>query len=322
MKVDTKLILILFCLITVPLGTALVLTHKGHVELVELFLSVSVIASFMLLKPLAGLMANVIFMRDIKAMNRFCLQVKQGEYNAAWPLPDEQEDEHELLQLKRNLFWMVHAIASREDWLQSRLSETSESMARFERLSYIDGLTGIYNRRFFDERLLELAGEAVGKGESIYLMLLDCDEFKAVNDVYGHQSGDALLVRLAGILQRFTRDGVDYPFRYGGDEFGVIFTCMEQDAVLRVTERIRERFHDVRIGEASLSIGVGRFEAASDVAMGVEGLKKRVDLAVYAAKNGGKDRVVLARESAFTREDRNAQRPVTSFSPRVLVGNG
>ncbi|BBD08590.1 diguanylate cyclase domain-containing protein [Desulfovibrio ferrophilus] len=294
MKVDTKLFLILFSLVTAPLATALVLIHEGYGELGELFLSVSAIASFLMLKPLASLLANVIFMRDIKAMNRFCLQVKQGKYNAAWPLPDEQEDEHELLQLKRNLFWMVHAISSREDWLQSRLSETAETKERFERMSYMDGLTGIYNRRFFDERLLELAEQAMNKGESFYLMMLDCDGFKAVNDVFGHQAGDALLVRLAGILQRFTREGVDYPFRYGGDEFGVIFTCVEQDAVMRISERIRERFHDVRVGDSSLSIGVGRFEWAVDAEAAVEELKQRVDLAVYAAKNGGKDRVILA----------------------------
>lgn len=317
MKVETKLSLILFALMVLPLATGLVLVHEGRIEMAELFLSVSVMALFLLLKPLSTLLANVIFMRDIKAMNRFCLKVKQGEYNAQWSLPDEKEDEHELIQLKRNLFWMVHAISSREDWLQSRLSETAESKERFERLSYMDGLTGIYNRRFFDERLLELAEEAAEKGESFHLMMIDCDEFKSVNDVYGHQAGDALLVRLAGILQRFTRDGVDYPFRYGGDEFGVIFTSADEEVVVRVAERIREQFIRVRIGEASLSIGVGQFLPATSVQAGVEGLKKRVDEALYAAKDSGKDRVVLAAQNTEPSESLEVDSAPAHFHPQM-----
>lgn len=297
MKVDTKLSLVVFGLVCLPLGAALFLAHDGRYEQLEMFLAVGLLVSILLLRPVVLYLANVIYLRDIKAMNRYCLRVKQGDYTAAWDLPREEDDEHDLVQLKRNLYWMVHAISSREDWLQSRLLETRDSMQKFERLSHVDGLTRIANRRYFEARIRELARLGDVDDRGLYLMMLDCDGFKAINDRYGHQTGDELLVKLGEILRDSTREDVDCPFRYGGDEFGVIFSRSTRDVVLRIGERIRSRFLELGYDGASLSIGIAELRQGGCVEAMVDLGKREADRAVYAAKNSGKDRVIAAWEA-------------------------
>jgi diguanylate cyclase (GGDEF)-like protein len=291
MKVETKLAVILFFLLTLPLYGALHLTHLGWREELETGLAVAFILSVILLKPLGHLLGNVIFMNEIRAINRFCVQVKQGDYAPEWPLPPEGDDEHELMRLKRNLFWMAHAISSREERLRSALDVTSQSMQEFERLSLVDGLTGVGNRRAFEARLCEAATRSATEGAPCYLMLIDCDGFKQVNDQLGHAAGDDLLVRLGDILRASTRAGVDLPFRFGGDEFGVVFSRAGRGAVLEAGERIRRRFAELAVGGATLSIGVAESGGGEAPEVVAARLKEQADVAVYAAKAQGKDRV-------------------------------
>lgn len=296
MKVDTKLSLILGPLVLGPLTVSLFLAYHSRVEQLELFLCLLLIAFAVGLKPLANYLGNVIFMADIREMNRFCLRVKQGDYDAEWPLPPEGEDEHELMQLKRNFYWMVHAIASREDWLRCRLNDTAQSMEKFEQLSFLDGLTRISNRRFFEIRVREMSARALERGEVFHLMMLDCDGFKAVNDTLGHLAGDDLLVRLAEILRLSTREEKDTPFRYGGDEFGVLVSGVTRKGAVDLAERIRRRFADLGIPGTSLSVGLaeGPGPRLADAEHAAEEIKRVADEALYAAKRQGKDRVVAA----------------------------
>lgn len=296
MKVDTKLSLILGPLVLVPATTALFLAYHGHLEQLELFLCLFIILFVIGLKPLAHSLGNVIFMADIRAMNNFCLRVKQGDYDAEWPLPPEGEDEHELMQLKRNFYWMVHAIASREDWLRCRLNDTAQSMEKFEQLSFLDGLTRIFNRRFFEIRVREMVARALERGEVFHLMMIDCDGFKGVNDTLGHLAGDDLLVRLAEILRLSTREEKDTPFRYGGDEFGVLVAGVSRKGAVDLAERIRRRFADLGIPGTSLSVGLAEGPGAhlGEVEHVADELKRAADEALYAAKRQGKDRVIAA----------------------------
>jgi len=296
MKVDTKLSLILGLTTLSPMAAALFLAYDNRLEQLELFLCVFIILFALALKPLSHYLGNVIFMADIRAMNKFCLRVKQGDYDAEWPLPPEGDDEHELMQLKRNFYWMVHAISSREDWLRCRLNDTAQSMEKFEQLSFLDGLTRISNRRFFELRVREMAAWSLERGESFHLMMIDCDGFKAVNDTLGHMAGDDLLIRLAEILRLSTREEKDTPFRYGGDEFGVLVAGVSRRGAVELAERIRRRFADLGIPGTSLSVGVaeGPGPHLGEVEHVAEELKRAADEALYAAKNAGKNRVIAA----------------------------
>lgn len=298
MKITTKISFVLLVCITVPLGGTLVMLHERMFKAAEAWAVFGVVLSLILLVPLAKFIAWVVVLKDVRQVNDLCLQVRSGNYKGAIPLPPEGEDEHEILRLKRNLNWMVHAIACREEWLQCRLDETAEHKKRFETLSMVDELTGIYNRRFFEEHLAEAADKADRLRRGFYLMLLDCDHFKDVNDTLGHAAGDELLRRLGEILKTSLRGSTDCPFRYGGDEFGVIFGDMPQERVMDVAERIRSRFMDERVGKATLSMGIARYEPGkgNGAEPPVVRLRREADAALYQAKAEGRNKVVFADE--------------------------
>jgi diguanylate cyclase (GGDEF)-like protein len=166
--------------------------------------------------------------------------------------------------------------------------------------SYVDGLTGIHNRRYFDMTLERELRRAQRSGSALALLLMDIDSFKAYNDHFGHQQGDACLITVAQALAGILKRPADVAARYGGEEFVAILpdTTLEQAA--GVAEAIRQDIASRALahapaavkGHVTLSIGVAAFgkdglnEAAS--------LVEAADLALYAAKRGGRDRVAVA----------------------------
>ncbi|EKU80291.1 sensor domain-containing diguanylate cyclase [Massilia timonae] len=185
----------------------------------------------------------------------------------------------------------VSGVAVRE----RRLLEHAESLrAR----SYIDGLTGIANRRQFDvalERELRRAQRADG---ALALLLVDIDSFKAYNDHFGHQQGDSCLTMVAQELAGMLKRPADLAARYGGEEFAAVLpdTTLEQARVL--ADRIRAHVAGLGLQQApaahhpevTLSIGVAAFDRARLNAP--EALIEAADKALYAAKRGGRNRVV------------------------------
>ncbi|RNF29284.1 diguanylate cyclase [Massilia aurea] len=185
----------------------------------------------------------------------------------------------------------VSSVAVRE----RRLLEHAESLrAR----SYIDGLTGIANRRHFDvalERELRRAQRADG---ALALLLVDIDSFKAYNDHFGHQQGDSCLTMVAQELAGMLKRPADLAARYGGEEFAAVLpdTTLEQARVL--ADRIRAHVAGLGLQQApaahhpqvTLSIGVAAFDRARLNAP--EALIEAADKALYAAKRGGRNRVV------------------------------
>jgi diguanylate cyclase (GGDEF)-like protein len=159
-----------------------------------------------------------------------------------------------------------------------------------------DGLTGLPNRAAFDERL-EVEGRRFHRyRRPLALLVLDLDHFKAVNDTYGHPSGDAVLQRVADLLRASTRDP-DIPARYGGEEMVVILPETMLRPALEVAERIRAaveatRFdHEGRTIDLTVSIGVSACpECVDDPA----DLLRAADDALYQAKRDGRNRVATA----------------------------
>jgi diguanylate cyclase (GGDEF)-like protein len=167
-----------------------------------------------------------------------------------------------------------------------------ESRAALERLSVTDPLTGLFNRL----RMMEVLENEVRRSRRLShqfaVLMADVDLFKQYNDEHGHQTGDAVLKRVAAIMREASRD-VDFVARYGGEEFLIMMPETEIDAAVDVAERIRTKLaaEPLPAGRITLSMGVAAFPAHGD---GAEALISAADRALYDAKRAGRDRVAAA----------------------------
>ncbi|HEY6003451.1 MAG TPA: diguanylate cyclase [Anaeromyxobacter sp.] len=183
--------------------------------------------------------------------------------------------------------------------LQEKLREAQR---RLEEQSITDALTGLKNRRFFDERLHEEFRRAQRYGDYLSLIMIDLDEFKAVNDRYGHPAGDSVLREAAGLIRTSIRDP-DICARYGGEEFAVILPKTHMSGALAVAERVwreigaKEYAMAAAQGEApapvhvTASLGVA-FYPSKDISSG-ELLLRFADEALYQAKRAGRNTICL-----------------------------
>jgi diguanylate cyclase (GGDEF)-like protein len=165
-----------------------------------------------------------------------------------------------------------------------------------EHRAQIDSLSGLWNRRYFDQRLQQEWSEARRHGRSLSLIMCDVDRFKRLNDQFGHPFGDRVIERVAQILSGGR--GSDITCRYGGEEFGVILPSTGADRALEVAERHRVAIeshtwsgHDDVI--VTSSFGVADLTSVPTDA-GMEQLVQAADLALYRAKQSGRNRVELA----------------------------
>lgn len=160
-----------------------------------------------------------------------------------------------------------------------------------------DGLTDLFNHRFFHEHLTREMDRVLRYGGVISCVIIDIDFFKKVNDTYGHQAGDLILKDVAGILQKGIRDS-DLAARYGGEEFALILLQTEPQTAILISERIRSQIaaRPFLSVEPTLHI-TASFGIASFPSPGIQAerdLVEAADQALYQAKKGGRNRVVLS----------------------------
>ncbi|RMH57762.1 MAG: diguanylate cyclase [Candidatus Hydrogenedentota bacterium] len=159
-------------------------------------------------------------------------------------------------------------------------------------MAITDGLTRLYIRRYFLQRLGDEIARARRSGTPLSLMMLDLDHFKNINDTYGHQTGDAVLVGLARVMRRSFRE-VDILCRYGGEEFTVIMPHTEKEGAMIASERFRKAVEDFEFAGAdvplrlTVSCGVTTYQPGRIVSE----LIYESDTALYAAKREGRNRV-------------------------------
>jgi len=170
--------------------------------------------------------------------------------------------------------------------------ELEEANNRLRKLAVTDELTGLRNRRAFEERLVMEFSMARRRQRDLSVLLLDVDDFKMVNDRWGHAAGDEVLRRLAAILQTTVRLP-DLPARYGGEEFVVLLPESGQESALGLARRVMERVANERWENAPLTISIGMAALNDSMTDGFQ-LVERADGALYAAKRAGKNRVVSA----------------------------
>lgn len=165
---------------------------------------------------------------------------------------------------------------------------------RLEELSNTDGLTGLFNHKYFQYRLEQELSLSKRYKPPLSLLMFDIDHFKKFNDTYGHQAGDAVLAQLAKLVKTGLRK-VDIPARYGGEEFAIILPHTPKEGAHLVAERIRndvENFHFGLDGgeplRATISVGVACFPDFADK----DDLIRAADQALYRAKEAGRNRVM------------------------------
>ena len=168
-----------------------------------------------------------------------------------------------------------------------------------KRLSASDGLTGIANRRFFDEFISHEWRRARRSEKEIAILMCDVDHFKTYNDSYGHQAGDECLRQVASAIDKQLDRGTDIAARYGGEEFAVILPETSSGGALMVAEKIRHAVHRLNIPHAAAPLG--RITLSIGVAVGIPGINhpheqllEAADRALYRAKHEGRDRVCRA----------------------------
>ena len=213
-----------------------------------------------------------------------------------------------LVAERRFLGALLLARRGREGWsegdrrlLRWAASEVATAFSRAyaleaaERGARIDVLTGLPNRRYFDE-VLSIERPRRRSNDSLGILMIDIDRFKRLNDRYGHATGDRVLAAVAGAIAQGVR-AEDTPARYGGEEFAVLLRRTSAEQAIEVGERIRRevvRLHPASLGidePVTVSVGVA-VAGAGQIA--IPGLVERADQALYRAKRLGRDRVVAA----------------------------
>ena len=175
---------------------------------------------------------------------------------------------------------------------------------RLETLATEDGLTGLANRRLFDERVLQEWSRGSRERASLGLLLVDLDHFKKYNDEYGHPAGDACLRIVAGVLAAEAQRPADLAARYGGEEFAMLLPNTDAAGCERIAERVRRALRAAAIphapnqpsGLVTASIGGAICRLGVERSAGPAVLIEAADRALYAAKAAGRDRLVMAGE--------------------------
>jgi diguanylate cyclase (GGDEF)-like protein len=209
-------------------------------------------------------------------------------------LPGREFSHDALAILATNLFGAsvsyMHEKTSRMSFLEACLLR--ELVAR-------DGLTGIQNRRMFDQHIARVWQQAMREKERIAVLLVDVDCFKDYNDRYGHQAGDECLRAVAVSLSQCARRPLDFVARYGGEEFAIVLYEASREYVAEVLTRIQRSIAELNIPhEASrvasrLTVSIGAAFVLPANGRTLEGLIQLADEALYSAKEEGRNRVIV-----------------------------
>ena len=176
--------------------------------------------------------------------------------------------------------------------LQSNRASLLEANTRLVDLATIDGLTGLKNRRAFEDRMVEEVTRMKRTGSSVSLLLIDIDHFKDFNDAFGHPRGDEVLRMVARLLSRSIRDS-DTAARYGGEEFAIILPQTDREGAMQMGERLREVIENAVWPERRITISVGT-ATPSDASQTIDELVDHADRALYRSKQAGRNRVTQA----------------------------
>jgi len=226
--------------------------------------------------------------------NPITLEASLIRCNGAILLIGTEEHKHdanfqsEILKLTNDLSVMMRESARKNRELQ-KANETIERLAR------TDALTGLANRRMLHEAVLREIARAERLGDRLSVIMADLDEFKSINDRYGHMTGDRFLVRAARVFESQMRK-YDLAARFGGEEFVLLLPASSTDEAVAAAERVRAAVAEIELPECPMRITVSLGVASRVTGESAEELIARADAALYQAKRAGRNRVETAAE--------------------------
>lgn len=224
-----------------------------------------------------------------------------------------QEEQASTTRLNHELELDLVKLRQAEERLKLEKEKAEQLAETLMTLSSQDGLTGIANRRHFDDFLAKEWNRAIRSQKPLSMILCDIDHFKAYNDHYGHQEGDKCLFRIAHILEQHARRGGDLAARYGGEEFAVILPETSLDSAADIAEQIRQSVYAAAIPHAAsendnvvtVSFGVAtiipRREQHSHL------LVSLADKALYEAKQNGRNLIITSSPRLLEQEQSRAE---------------
>lgn len=296
-KIRQHLFLVLLCLGIIPM-MLIILLYEHHILkpgnngliLIPLFMLLSA-------RSITTLLEYLLFKNNLLKINEFAERIKDGYYDTHFDLPMQKDEENYLIQVLRSLESLARVIRGQNNMLIYNLKETRSEANMMKKLAERDGLTGLFNRRYFDTVFQVETENAYRSGTPLTLIMVDCDKFKQVNDTYGHDTGDRVLKQLALIMTEVIRNGRDVPFRFGGDEFGIILPTTELSAAERVVTRLQEVYmtserHGTTLSISAVSATVTDGEILSEQ---MKKIIKKADDGIYKVKRRGGNGAEFAR---------------------------
>jgi len=232
----------------------------------------------------------------------------KSKYNELWQIISSNACWFgELKNIKKNgsIYWVDAFIEPLYNENNSKVGyfsifEDISSKKQIEIISITDALTNLYNRRYFEHILSKELSRGCRENKSLTFSILDVDYFKQYNDTYGHKAGDDVLIAIGKVLKKTMGRASDYVFRLGGEEFGIIFSDMNEEESYKIVDKVRQAIESLRIPhkENSVSpwvtISAGFVvKKAKDDAVDKEEIYKIADQALYKAKEKGRNRIIV-----------------------------
>ena len=218
------------------------------------------------------------------------LEYANGAVLLILSIPLDLQDRHLVVELVKDITNSVTVDVKDSEFTGEVLS----IITRLNKMAATDPLTGLQNRRNLDEQFSTCLGNCRSMGLPLSLAMIDIDHFKRVNDVHGHQRGDAVLQGVAGIIKSYVRRDSDFAVRYGGEEILLCLPGVSLDDCLQVCSRIHRQIEHTAFGydEHDIYVTVSIGVACSTEADGADQLIALADERLYAAKNSGRNQIV------------------------------
>lgn len=239
---------------------------------------------------LASFLALFLNRQGWQKYQRMLLRLKRAQKNnlliqkTMTQLSKEQQDNQDLLEDR---------VQERTLELNITLQELESVNQELERKNVLDELTGLHNRRFYDQKILAEYRRSRRNLTALSIVVIDIDHFKAVNDNFGHLAGDQCITWVAALIKQSLKRAADIAFRYGGEEFCLILPNTDGDGAFLLADKLRLKINEqscqIENNDITLSISCGIFTYRQELNIGPEQIFSYADKALYEAKNQGRN---------------------------------
>lgn len=202
--------------------------------------------------------------------------------------------EQEAIKIGSLLAALTLLVATVTVFLAREMSRRSAAEEKLAMLAVTDGLTGLKNRRYFDDAIEREWQRSLRQRTPLALLMIDADNFKTYNDLFGHQSGDQVLVAIASCISASVRRAGDCGARYGGEEFAMLLPGMAAEDAEKFAERIRAQVESLPSKGTAITVSIGAASLVPSGALSVTEFIGAADAALYEAKAMGRNRTRLA----------------------------